>query len=198
MADLPVSDRAQLLAEGLDIPPSSYAGRDKDAIVAMILVAGYRFLSFEDKKDVLYIISDHMGFGTSNPAFLAGCRNAIVMMVANPVWVPASLTNSELETEITFWKNASSVLKDLGFTSLIPLGVSKGKAILSDKMLGKSSISKSVGKFAKSPFIGFLLFGSAAQSIASQAINTLEQESDRRGNDGRMTPLTTQRYGSKS
>ena len=133
-ATLVSDDRAELIAESLDIPPVSYAGRTGDAIVAMTLVAGYRRLIYADQEQVLDTISERIGFGQFNPGFVDACRNSLALMIANPVWIPGSLSNDELEKEITFWRNVSKALVRL---DLQAVAISPRKASLS---LGRSEI----------------------------------------------------------
>lgn len=196
MADLPISDRAEILSDSLGIRPESYAGREGDAIVAMTLVAGYRILPQPDKDQVLYVISDRMRFGQTNPAFFQQCQNAVALMVANPVWVPGSLSNDELESEIRFWRTAQALLTKFNFTGFLPFVVEQGKSILSQVTTG-STLASAAGRVISSPFTPALAAGSVAQSIASASLTTLQAEVDRRGMTGKMTPLHVHRYGGK-
>lgn len=189
-----LSDHAQLLAESLGIDPGSYAGREGDAVIAMGLVASYPRLSYQDQQQVLYVIGEKMGFETSNPAFFSACQQAIGLIVCNPAWVPGSLSNADLEKEIRFWREVSSVLKFLGFSGVGSLAVNKGKSIF--KQMETGSSPRTIMKGLKpGPYSGVVILGSVVQSIASQSVAELEAEADRRGQLGSMTPLTAARYG---
>ena len=188
MADLPTTDRAELLADGLGIDPGSYAGREADAVVAMAMVAGYRRLERSDQAQLLYVIRDKMHFGTSNPAFFAECQSAVVMMVANPVWVPASLSNGELEAEITMWRKTSTYLTWLGFSSGGSLFGGKLRQLLADPAKAAKSLRPNSAS-------GLLVLGTAAQTIAIASLGDLQAEAKRRGMLGTMTPLHAEEFG---
>ncbi len=186
-----VIDQAQLIAEGLDIDTSTYTGRERDAIVAMTLVSGYRRMEPDDQAELLYRIDGmHMG-----GAFVAQCRGALAMMIANPVWVPGSLTNAEVEDEIDLWRGVSKVLATMGFSGgLGTFAAGKGKSIFRAITSGKPALkgALSPGNLA---IVSASVMGYAAQSIAQQAIADLSAEATRRGQLGTMTPLTAARYG---
>ena len=192
---LTVSDQAQLMAESLDIDPTSYAGQEPNAIVAMTLVAGYRQMIRSDQEQVLPTIAYGLHFGMGS--FFLQCQTALAMMIANPVWVPGSLTNDELEKEIRFWRGTSTVLTKLGFSSLSAVGVKKGKGILSALSEGKT-LAKAIGPVKMSPALGATVLGGFAQEMATSSVADLSAEATRRGMMGTMSELQVSRYGSNA
>ena len=187
------SDQAELLAQGLGISPGSYAGREADAIVAMTLVAGYRRMAPSDQEQLLYRV-DGMGLG---PAFTAQCRGALALTIVNPLWVPGSLTNGEVEDEISLWRSVSKVLAALGFASGIGTAAGgKARSIFNSVTSGKPVLR---GAFTPKNIAGTSagLMGYAAQSIAQQSIADLSAEATRRGRLGTMTPLHAQLAGGR-
>ena len=188
--DLTLSDQAELLAEGLGIQPASYAGREADAIVAMTLVAGYRRMVPSDQAQLLFQI-DKMHLG---PAFSAQCATAVGMMTANPLWVPGSLTNEEVETEQDFWRGVSAWLTKLGFGA--GLGTAAGKAghSLFNKALDGGAPAVKAALTAKNLARGSVaILGYAAQTIAQQAIADMAAQAKRNGELGKMSPLHVER-----
>lgn len=204
--DLSPEDQAQLMAEGLNIPSSSYGGRVGDAIVAMALVAGYRRMTFSDQRSILYVISEKMQFGATNPAFVQGCQAALALMIANPAWIPPSLSNAELTDDIKFWRGTSAVLRWLGFSGGAYVSA-KSKAILGEikdnllkadpgKPIGLSAVTGPVRSSLKPNVLsGGLVFGEGAKIIADSSIHDLEQEATRRGLLGTMGKVDANRYG---
>lgn len=207
MADqLVLEDRAELIAEGLGIQPSTYTGRTGDAVVAMALVAGYRRLTKADQDQVLGVVANKLHFMATSPSFFFACQGAIALMLVNPEWVPGSLSNNELEGEVKFWRNVSEVLKWLGFTGGTYLAA-KGKDVLSktgqvilDLDPAKAGAFKAVTAPLRSALTpnrltGALIFGTAVKMIADSAVSDMEAEAARRGQLGSMTPLHAQRFG---
>ena len=186
-----ISDQAQLLAEGLGIDPSSYTGQEEGAVIAMTLIAGYRRMAPTDQTQMLYRI-DELRLG---PAFLAQCRTALAMMTVNPVWVPGSLSNGELEAEIDLWRGVSKVLTTLGFATGLGAFVSgKGKSVF-DRAISGKPITKEIFSPKAIASTSASMLGYAAQSVAQQSIADLGAEATRRGQLGTMTPLNAGRYG---
>jgi hypothetical protein len=206
--DLGPEDRAQLIAESLGIKPSTYMGRTADAIVAMALVAGYPRMSYQDQRDILRVISSDMGFATTNPGFVMGCQGALALMISNPAWVPGSLSNDDLESEITFWRNTSWVLSALGFPGGAYVGA-KTRSVLKEIGQGivKADPKNPPGlKVLTKPIIsalkpdalsGVFVFGIAARIVSDSSTSDLEAEAERRGALGAMTPLNASRFGPK-
>ena len=210
MADTPLSasDLAEIMAESLDIPANSYGGREGDAIAAMTLVKGYRRMNRSDQTQVLYKIRDEMNFGTTHPAFFEGCRVSIALMTVNPVWIPGSLTNPELISELTFWRRVSSVLGKLGFGGVTNYVASNSASVFKEikgNMLDPTkagNVKAMIGgplKAALRPnmFTGGIIFGNAAKTIADSSVSDLEAEAGRRGLTHEMSALDTAKYGSR-
>ena len=204
--ELSLEDQAQLMAEGLGISPSSYGGRTGDAVVAMALVAGYRRLSYNDQRSILYVISEQMRFGATNPAFVQGCQGALALMIANPSWVPASLSNAQLENEIRFWRRTSAVLKWVGFSggayvtakSKSVLGAIKDNVLKAEpgKPLGMSAVTGPIRSALKPNILsGGLVLGEGVKIMADSSVQDLEQEASRRGLLGTMGKVEASRYG---
>ncbi len=184
-APLPLSDRAEILADGLGIDTGSYAGREADAVVAMTLVAGYRQMSPADRNQVLYVIRDEMRFGATNPAFFWQCQQAVGLEVVNPAWVPGSLGVGELEDEVRFWRTAAYYLRKAGFAPLGDVALSQGR-----KMLEQAKGARIAART-----LGLGVFGNGAASIAYHSLQDLQAEVKRRGLAGTMTPMQVQEYG---
>ena len=184
-------DRAELIAEGLGIKPSSYAGRTADATAAMALVAGYSRMARYDQVQVLYTISERMKFGTTNPDFVNQCRQALALMIYNPGWVPGSLSNDELEKDIAFWRNVKSTLDFFGAPAATTYVASKTPGIFK---------SLSAGTMPQAPSVaaaGPLVFVLGARAVTTGSLSDLEAEAKRRGQLGTMTQLHAERFGPK-
>ena len=208
-SDLSPDELAQALAEGLGIQPDTYRGRVSDAIIAMSLIKAYRRFSQAEREAALRAICDGMDFKTTNFMFWEGCRVAAAMIVANPPWVPASLTNQELKSEIKFWRGVSYVLEKLGFDGLPNYGFANAKGafdaarkVLLDSNGGKPVAARAVAgaawAFVKpNPLTGATVFGNVVRSIADSSTTDLGEEAARRGMTHEMTRLDASRYGSK-
>jgi hypothetical protein len=207
-SDLKPDDLAQSLAQSFDIPAESYSGRVNDAIVAMTLLNVYRSLDQRGRDDVLATIRDDMHFGSTNFIFWDKCRIAAVMMIANPYWVPGSLSASELQSEIRVWRDVSYVLNKLGFNGLPTYAGANAKEALSEirkslkdpaaKGLGFKAITKPAFTALKpNVFTGATIFGNAARSIADGSLADMQDEARRRGLRGDMSTLDVSRYGSE-
>lgn len=109
-------------------------------------------------------------------------------MTANPVWVPGSLTNTELEGEIETWRGVTKALGTLGF-----VGVG-GKVQSSFQNLLKDPAATLKG-FKVTRASGAIFFGTVAASIAKQSLDDLQSEASRRGLLGTMTALHAKEYG---
>ena len=206
--DYTVADRAQIAAYGLGIHPATFAGRDADAVVVMAWVKGYRRLTPNDQRQLGYKIAAF--WGDENAPFVRDCMTAIAMMTANPVWVPGSLSNEELENEIKFWRAVRDALGRSGFKPAGDYLPSQSQSLLSaGKEIGKTwaetkgtwaAGAKLVGRplpTGMSPIAtaGPALFFIGAQTITSSSLSDLEAEVKRRGQLGSMSRLQTEQYG---
>ena len=208
-SDLSPDELAQALAEGLGIPANSYGDRVGDAIIAMSLLKAYRRFSQTEREAALRAIYEDMNFGSTNPLFWHACQTAAIMIVANPAWVPASMTNDELESEISFWRGVAGVLKKFGFEGFPSYAVGNAKtafeAAKQELLKGGSSgpsnlrvIGATAWRTVKpNAFTGATVFGNVVRSIADASASDLEDEATRRGLTGEMTRLDAGKYGAR-
>lgn len=180
-----------------------------DAIVAMSLIKSYGRLGQREREAVLRTIYDDMDFKTTNFLFWDSCRIAAIMIVANPGWVPASLSNDELASEIKFWRGVSYVLKKLGFDGVPNYAFGNAKSafdaaekVLLNPKVGNVAMPRMAAGAAwqalkPNALTGATVFGNVARTIADASASDLEDEATRRGPTHEMTRLDASRYGSK-
>ena len=202
--DYSIADRAKLTAESLGIHPASFAGRDADALTAMALLAGYRRMPQREREQLLSNIAKQF---SDNPAFVSECSTAAGMMVANPTWVPGSLTEAELEKEIDFWRNVKAGLDQIGAKpagSYLPANnggiAGAGKAIAADTaktaaLVGAAQKLAGGTLVPKAPSVaGPFIYSTLAATVTQSSLSDLQAEVKRRGQLGTMSRLELERY----
>ena len=193
--ELPVARRANILAEGLGISPTTYAGMESEALDAMTAIQAYRFMQPWQKAAVLPSI--HKTFFATRPAFFYAAQSTLAMEVANPQWVPASMTNEEVYSEAVGWDRMAWVVKLAGGGGTLTTVV--GGQV---KAAGSAAASAAPGMFW-STFFGKIkmisppaIFLAGLQSLTGGSQDYWRMEMKRRLQSGQMLPEDIRRnYG---
>ena len=192
--ELSIQRRASILAEGLQIDPSTYVGMEAEAFDAMTAIKNYCRMDRSKQVEVLPAI--YKTFGSTRPAFFYAAQRSIAFEVANPQWEPASLSNDEVFGEAHSWDRIAAVSKAIGGGGL---GAVVGKQV---RTAGSAAAAASSGAFWSTFFSkikGFsppALFFAGLQTVSGQTQSFWRLEIERRRQTGEMKPEEIrQKYG---
>ncbi len=192
--ELPVARRANILAEGLGIAPATYSGMESEALDAMTVLQKYRLMQPWDREAVLPAIQKV--FGDTHPAFVSAARVTLAMQIANPAWIPASMTNDEIFADAVSWERVEKLATLLGGGALSDLARNRIRSA------GSAAMSAQPGQFWSTLFTKLgrtsppAIFTAGLLSVSKQSHGYWRSEMKRRLQSGEMKPEDVRRnYG---